>query len=507
VTGHLEHPNIVPVHAVGVDEHGQPVIVMKRVEGVSWRELLRDDDHPGWQRREPDRSARLVWHLQVLAQLCNAIAFAHSRGFVHRDMKPGNVLVGEFGEVYLIDWGVAVASGVASADRRVIGTPAYMAPEMVRGGPFDERTDVYLLGATLHEILTGEVRHPGGDLAAAQAHALASRPYPYGDEVPDELADLANRATAADPGARPPGALAFRQALLDHLRHRGSMWLSDDVDRTMAEVEAALDLGGSDPVDGAIQECRLGYRVALREWPENPGARRGLERCAVATVRLEIARRNGPAARAALDAMDDPPDDLRRAVTDLEAALSAERTERERLVHIAHDVDPTIGARARVAMVLILLLASTGASIVATHLHATGQLTPGRLIAFPAGVAVVTLLVVIAFWRRIRVNAFSRRMVAWFCVLIGSAVMMRAAGQGLGVSVTTQYVLDEVLITATIAVGAVFSFPWLWACAAFSATGGIVGFFWPDLVHIAFGASNLAAILLGALLLPKRRSA
>src|SRR5678816_383994 len=106
-----DSPNIIPVHALGRDEHGQPLIVMKRVEGVSWRELLLDDEHPGWQSREPSREARLVWHLQTLAQLCNAIAFAHSRGIVHRDIKPDNVMIGEFGEVYQLDWGVAVTVG------------------------------------------------------------------------------------------------------------------------------------------------------------------------------------------------------------------------------------------------------------------------------------------------------------------------------------------------------------------------------------------------------------
>ena len=507
VTGHLEHPNIVPVHAVGVDEHGQPVIVMKRVEGVSWRELIREPDHPGWRRREPDPAARLAWHLQVLAQLCNAIAFAHSRGFVHRDMKPGNVLVGEFGEVYLIDWGVAVKTGSRMTEGRVIGTPAYMAPEMVRGGPFDERTDVYLLGATLHEILSGDVRHPGTDLAAVQARALESAPASYGDDVPDELADLANRACAADPADRPPGALAFRQALLDHLSHRGSLGLTADVDRTMSEVERALAAGGGGPADDAIDECRLGYQVALREWPDNPDARRGLERCAVATVRLALARRNAPAARAALASIAAPPPDLRGALAALEAALAAEDAERARLETIARDVDPRLGARPRVVMLLILLAGSIATAITASRLHSAGQVTPARMVAFPAALAALTLVMVLAFWRRIRVNAFSRRLIAWFCVLIGTGVTMRAVGQGLGVPVATQYLLDAVQLTSMLAVGGVFAFRWMWGCAAFTAAGGLVGALWPEGVHIAFGIANCGAILLGALLLPRSRAA
>ncbi|HEU5060168.1 MAG TPA: serine/threonine-protein kinase, partial [Kofleriaceae bacterium] len=307
VTGNLEHPNIVPVHALGVDAGGRPLIVMKRVDGVSWRELLRDGDHPGWARREPNREARQVWHLGILAQLCNAIAFAHSRGFVHRDMKPDNVMVGEFGEVYLIDWGVAVKIGSrargSDGSPVLIGTPAYMAPEMAQGGALDERTDVYLLGASLHEVLTGRVRHPGADLHAVTLQAITSAPVDYGGGVPDELAGLANRATARDPADRPADALAFRQALLDHLLHRASLRLSGEADRALTAIER-------DPAAAegrAFDECRFGYRQALREWPDNPDALRGLRRCAVATVRLEIARRNAAAARAALADLVDPP--------------------------------------------------------------------------------------------------------------------------------------------------------------------------------------------------------
>jgi serine/threonine-protein kinase len=106
-------------------------------------------------------------------------------------------MVGAFGEVYLVDWGIAAPLTGSGADekRALTGTPAYMAPEMVMGGPIDERTDVYLLGATLHEIVTARPRHPGSELHAVLMHAVLSEPVSYGEEVPAELAELANRAT------------------------------------------------------------------------------------------------------------------------------------------------------------------------------------------------------------------------------------------------------------------------------------------------------------------------
>ncbi|MCB9615733.1 MAG: protein kinase [Sandaracinus sp.] len=100
VTGRLEHPNVVPVHLVTEDDEGRPRIVLKRIEGRSWRELL--DERP------PD-GRDLAEHVRILGQVCQAIRFAHSRGVLHRDLKPENVMVGDFGEVYVVDWGIALA--------------------------------------------------------------------------------------------------------------------------------------------------------------------------------------------------------------------------------------------------------------------------------------------------------------------------------------------------------------------------------------------------------------
>ncbi len=505
VTGHLEHPNIIPVHALGVDSHGQPVIVMKRVEGVSWRELLRDDDHPGWERREPDRDERLVWHLGILAQLCNAIAFAHSRGIAHRDMKPDNVMIGEFGEVYLIDWGVACRTGATSRDGDgnpvVVGTPAYMAPEMARGGPIEEETDVYLLGATLHEILTGEVRHRGNDLATVTLRALASAPHAYGDQVPAELAELANQATALDPAARPKGALAFRQALLDHLRHRGSLRLSEDADRVMAEVEA-------DPAGArrrAIEVGRFGYREALRQWPDNPDALRGIERCALATVRLEIQRRDGAAARAALAELASPPPALEAALGDLENQLASEEAERERLRRIAHDVDPTVGAPARLLMFAMLLVVLASVVVYAARIHRTGGVPASQLIAFPALLAVGSLAFLFLVRRQLSVNAFNRRLAVWFTLILIALLGNRVIGQSTHLDIRHQFVSDGLVLAILMAAGAVFLFRWLWLCTAILCAAVVIGTIVPAAAQIAFAVASLIVIVIAGMLIQRRR--
>lgn len=333
LTGALEHPNIVPVHALGLDQDGKPLLVMKRVEGVGWRELIRRPEHPAWGDHAEDRLGR---HLEILVQVCNAVQFAHSRGVLHCDLKTENVMLGAFGEIYVLDWGIAVRTGWPR-EPVIAGTPAFMAPETVReDGVLDERTDVYLLGAMLHEALTGRHRHEGTRTREVLAAALVSAPVPYGPEVPAELAALCNRATAPDPADRPASALAFRHALVDYQRHRGSLALAEQAGRLARDLGRALDAlaplasaGGAEEVDPqrvAIRrlatEAAFGYRQALAQWPENTVAAEGLRACLERTVRFELDERNVHAAATALDELDPAPAELR-------GRLEALRRERE----------------------------------------------------------------------------------------------------------------------------------------------------------------------------------
>ena len=107
ITGSLEHPNVVPVYDLAMDPEGGPAIVLKRIEGVVWRDLLQD---PEAVRQRFGAGDLLDWNLRTLISVCNAVAFAHERGIVHRDLKPENVMLGRFGEVYVLDWGIAVTT-------------------------------------------------------------------------------------------------------------------------------------------------------------------------------------------------------------------------------------------------------------------------------------------------------------------------------------------------------------------------------------------------------------
>ncbi|HEX6243911.1 MAG TPA: serine/threonine-protein kinase, partial [Polyangiales bacterium] len=274
VAGQLEHPNIVPVHQLVMDARGAAV-VMKRIAGRSWSSLIEDP------------AVTLETHLTVLLQTLNAVGFAHSRGVLHRDIKPENVMIGAWGEVYLLDWGVAkLADDPASAT--VVGTPCYMAPEMA-DGQADERTDVFLLGATLHEVLTGLPRHAGEGALDVLYAAMYVEPYRYPPEVPGELAEICNRACARLPTDRFPNVAALREAVQRFQEHRAANALTDTTAPLSARLQvwtaagagAASDYAG---VQRLFGEIRLGFEAALRIWPESPGARGGLSRCVAAMV-------------------------------------------------------------------------------------------------------------------------------------------------------------------------------------------------------------------------------
>jgi hypothetical protein len=173
ITGQLEHPGIVPVHDLGIDEQGRPFYVMSFIHGRTLQDTL-EDYHKGTPAPGEARAVQFARLLEVFIKVCQAVAYAHHRGVVHRDLKPNNVMLGPFGEALLLDWGLAKVSELPEASETspvhlppssgsvqtqqgsILGTPAYMAPEMAdgRGSDADERTDVYLLGATLYHLLT-----------------------------------------------------------------------------------------------------------------------------------------------------------------------------------------------------------------------------------------------------------------------------------------------------------------------------------------------------------------
>ncbi|HEY1546832.1 MAG TPA: protein kinase [Kofleriaceae bacterium] len=209
VQGRLDHPAIPPVYDLGVDEHGSPYFVMKRLTGTTLFDVLAGHpDAAKWPRRQL---------LAKLVDVCLAVELAHSRAIVHRDLKPSNIMLGDFGEVYVLDWGLArvidapidsapsvfTASGDTAAGD-VLGTPGFMAPEQIRDPAVTAAADVFSLGCILYELAIGQPALPRGTPALAMTlDAACHRPSQRVADVPPELDDLCARATAAMPLLRP----------------------------------------------------------------------------------------------------------------------------------------------------------------------------------------------------------------------------------------------------------------------------------------------------------------
>ncbi len=212
VLARLEHPAIVPIHDAGFDTEGAPYYAMKLLDGETLAAAIK-------AATTFEQRLALV---PAVTTVADAIAYAHSQRVIHRDLKPGNVVVGKFGEVAVIDWGlgkvvadrdtpVPMATPLPGAETEhgaVMGTPAYMPPEQAAGDEVDERADVYALGAMLYHVLTGGLPY---DAATEETLAAlrAGPPIPIDEReprVPSELAAIAGKAMARAPGDRYPSA-------------------------------------------------------------------------------------------------------------------------------------------------------------------------------------------------------------------------------------------------------------------------------------------------------------
>ena len=274
VTAQLQHPGIVPVHHLGQLEDGRLFFTMPEVRGDTLALAIRDVHEAStgghWMPGAKDWSLRRL--VSVFAQVCETVAYAHSRDVVHRDLKPANIMVGTHGEVRVLDWGIAkilgrpdlvvdvqapdpvVTQRTLSEDETelgsIVGTLSYMAPEQARGendviGP---RADVYALGAVLYEILSGIAPFRGSSIAILYARSTGAKPLAeFVNEgrppMPEGLIDICEQAMAKDPGARYADADALAHAVRDWLdgvqRREKGLALTAEASSVFADAERA----------------------------------------------------------------------------------------------------------------------------------------------------------------------------------------------------------------------------------------------------------------------------
>ncbi len=239
ITAQLDHPNIIPIYELGIDKKDRLFFTMKKVRGKALYELINEKE---LSARTDKDIFRLI---QIMLKVCDAVSYAHSKGVIHRDLKPDNIMVGDFGQVYLMDWGIALLKGekgeaVTGMDLpevkkrkqyrireevqgNIFGTPCYMSPEQARGDlkDIDERSDVFSLGAILYEILTGTHPIPGDTLRDMVINARICEIQPPDQKVdfplPLGLVRITMKAMSRNPADRYQSVEELKNELEDFL--------------------------------------------------------------------------------------------------------------------------------------------------------------------------------------------------------------------------------------------------------------------------------------------------
>ncbi len=269
ISAQLAHPGIPSVHELGRFADGRLYFTMREVRGRTLKEVMNEVHgvFDGDVLRESATGWSMRGLIEALEDVCSTLAFAHARGVVHRDLKPENIMVGDFGEVQVLDWGIAKVAGrtiteapdgddpLESLDVNqqrehtragtVMGTAAYMAPEQVRGEieRIQPATDVFALGVILYEILTGQAPFAGASTLDILLQILEGPQVPIDDfeHVPEALADICNRALGAEPSQRYPSARQMGEAIEDWLEGTARRERAGDLLRQAGELRREID--------------------------------------------------------------------------------------------------------------------------------------------------------------------------------------------------------------------------------------------------------------------------
>ena len=510
VTGTLEHPNIVPVYDLGLGEDGSPIIVLKRIEGVEWGAVM----HDAAVAKERYGAADLLEHnLRILIQLCNAVSLAHARGVLHRDLKPENVMIGSFGEVYLVDWGIAVSLRpdplgrlpLAAEQNEMAGTPCYMAPEMLGAlGALSERTDVYLLGAILHEVLTKKPPHNGSFKQIVGSILMSS--FTYEADAPRELAEIAQRAMRRQPEDRFASAEELRLRLEWYLRHRGSLAISAEASRRLENMQRLVDTDAEHAGDLAADvhdqlyhlftECRFGFRQALKESPDNETARLGLKRAIEMVVRFELDRGASEAAAGALAELQDPPSELVTRVNEALRARVAEKKKMARLEQMNAEHDPLTGRRTRVtATTLLGILWTITPQVVGRLEQRYPDYSDWQMYAWSGGVVITAGVVVLWGRESLTKTMVNRRILATGFLAFAVQLALQVGGHVLAIPRNAIVSLHMLVWGTAVALAASVE-PRFWYSVATFYFAFILSCRWPERRWDLMSASNGVLVFL-----------
>ncbi len=488
IGGLLDHPNIVAVHDLDFDEAGKPAIVCQHVDGEPWTRSLNVDITDS---SLPSPTV-LAHHLRILLRVCDAVAFAHDRGFLHRDLKPDNVMLGKFGEVYLIDWGIAVALDKRHGKRFPIvtdilsasGTPIYMAPELIRDQDDDELfvgipTDIYLLGGILYRIISGHPPHKKASLDD-MLESIRTSTFEFPSHAPAELVEICVRALAREPRQRFQSVQLLSVAVRDFLAKQQARVVLVDADEKLRQLKTLVQ---SETQEGAARfdlyrlfsACRFGYGTVGDVLAAE--ARHGITAAAEIMVAYELDRGDPDSAETVLGEVEDVSDAVLESIAQARKYRDDQLATLRKYAVVGRSHDTRIGVGTRFVIGLLGFLIMLAGPLIRLVAYARFGLTVGaaqQIVSAAVTVAIFTAML----W-------VSRRYLRRHAVTRAAVVVILAIG-------VVHTLLGVTMLFANIEIGFVrimncyvigmgcFVFGWffersiLWSALAFFSVGVVI---------------------------------
>ncbi len=325
ITARLEHSAILPVHELACTEQGELYFAMRQAPGMSLAEAITQDQ----LGKPPAAIAGIDGKLQVILRACDAVAYAHSQGIYHRDLKPENIIFGEFGEVAVLDWGAASTPDTRAYETsRLIGTPAYMAPEQARMEPADARSDLYCLAATLfHLLLHRHVAWDGDrEVFWTKRRSGVIDPLTAAEQqrVPGPLLAVLRKALAAEPADRHQTVAELQLDLRAYQSHAESLRLVEIARTTLLDAQQRADYAGFTRAAVACEHAR-------ELWNGNTLAAELLSQIRAGHARTALAKGDIALAASQLDAADPDHRELLRQVAEADVQRIAAKLRLRRM--------------------------------------------------------------------------------------------------------------------------------------------------------------------------------
>lgn len=531
ITATLDHPNILPLYLLAQDEQGRPIQVMKRIKGTTWADLIADPSHALWSELLTEEG-HLHVHLEILAQVAQAITYAHERGIIHRDLKPENVMIGRFGEVYVLDWGVAlslndlkappekrmfIAQERCKLETLLVGTPVYMPPEMGRRDhtQLSTGTDVYLLGAILYEILCGHPIRTGHDIHHIFDQIIAGLEPEIPSHLSEEFQTLLQVSLCSDPSQRLSDAQNFRRLLIHATKTDRANQVRQRAEQSKRKLEHMI-------FDSKIQvheelvfdlydEARLDYRSCLEMWPTFAQARQGLDQLHTLFCTYLIAKNDLDAARRTFAKLSQENPELLHDLEEAEQRRDAQVADHAKLKnwHQHHDIKRSRSLRVIVTTVGLIVFGFGAVTI--EILQALGRITitPRDEFKVSLGLSIVafSIIGIFAFQRRHifrEANAMFGRFVGFLVLITMIGTLQRYVGGYIGLS-SPHILLQEMSLIALgsfglSAIGGQKSFL---LGGVSSLIGIMISVYHPDVIKMAYAVS-MVTVWLSALVWTKQ---